>query len=109
MTAVDDLRSKSRIFYNDQKRTTLLGVKVKIKVQPTVSHEGPEGKQVYSSSTLSLNSAQGRGVLSTPSPAALRPERESVTIVQKSWWAPDRSGCLRKMSPPRSIPGTFSP
>jgi len=49
------------MLYDDKKRTVLLSVKVKIKVQLNVSHEGPEGKQVYSS-TLSLTSTLDRGV-----------------------------------------------
>jgi len=54
----------------------LLNVKVKIKVQPTVSHEGPEGKKLYNS-TLSLTSTLDRGVLSKPRPGRFAPGKES--------------------------------
>ena len=52
-----------------------------------VGHEGPEGKQMYSS-TLCLTSALGEGGWSTPHPGSLTSGKDPVTIVQEAGWAP---------------------
>ena len=57
------------------------------KVHTRTGHEGPDGKEMYSS-TLSLTSALDAGGRSTPRPGRFTPGKEPVPIVQEAGWAP---------------------
>jgi len=54
--------------------------KGKGEVHPSIGHEGPEGKQMYSS-TLPSTSALDGGGWSTPQPSRYTPGKDLVTIV----------------------------
>ena len=92
-----------------------------------IGHEGPEGKQMYSS-TLSLTSALGGDGWSTSHPGPLTSGKDPVPIVQEAGWAPGqvwtgaenlaptgirsptrsaRSESLYRLSYPGPLPGFF--
>jgi len=60
--------------------------KGKGKIHPRISHEGPEGQKIYSS-TLSLTSALDGVGVQRHSSTALAP-RDTVLILQRAGWAP---------------------
>jgi hypothetical protein len=59
----------------------------KANVYPTTGHEGPEGKQRYTS-TVSLTSALGADGWSTPRHGRFSPGKNSVPIEYEAGWAP---------------------
>ena len=61
--------------------------KGKGKGHPITGHEGPEGKQMYSS-TLPSTSALDGGGWSTPRPGRFTPGKDPVPIVKETGWAP---------------------
>ena len=64
--------------------------KIKGKVRPRTSHEGPEEEKRYSS-TLSLTSALDGGWVVNATPRPLYPRvRDHVPIVQEAGWATGR-------------------
>ena len=88
---------------------TLCG-KGKGKVHPRTGHEGPKGKQRYSS-TLSLTSAlDGRG-RSMPCPSSFTPGKDPIPIVWEARWDPELVGMGAENLVPHwdSIPGPSSP
>ena len=84
--------------------------KGKGKVLPRTGHEDPEGEQMYSSTlslTLALDGVGGQ----RRAPATLPPGKTRYTLYRKLGGPQDRSGRVRKISPPHrdSIPGPSSP
>ena len=63
------------------------GIKGKDKVLPITGHEGPEGKQMYSSTLPSTSALDGGWVVST-TPRPPYPGKDPVPIVQEAAWAP---------------------
>ena len=73
--------------------------KGKGKGHPITVHEGPEGKQVYSStlpSTSALDVVGGQ----RHAPAALSPGKTRYPLYRRLGWPQDRSGRVWKISPP---------
>jgi hypothetical protein len=83
--------------------------KGKGKVHPRKGHEGPVGEQMYSStlpSTLALDGLGGQ----PHAPAALPPGKTRYLLYRRLDGPQDRSGRLRKISPPSGFdPRTFQP
>ena len=76
------------------------------KAHPLTGHEGPEGKERYSS-TLSLTSALDVGGWSTPRPGRFTTAKETRYPLYRRLGGPqERSGEVRKISPP---PPGFDP
>ena len=84
--------------------------KGKGKDHPITGHEGPEGKQMYSS-TLPSTSALDVGGWSTPRPGRFTPGKDPVPIVQEAGWAPRpvRTGAENLATQRDSIPGPSNP
>jgi hypothetical protein len=83
----------------------------KDKGHPITDHEGPEGKQRYSS-TLSLTSALDGGWVVSTTPRPLYPHERPGIHCTGGWVGPQgRSGRVQKIPPPHrdSIPGPSSP
>ena len=57
-------------------------------MSPTTGHEGPKGKQSYSS-TLSLTSTLDGDGWSTPRPGRFTPRKDPVPIVLEAGWVPE--------------------
>jgi len=84
--------------------------KGKDKAHPTTGHEGPEG-EYRCSSTLSVTSALGGGVVkATPRPLYPR-ERDTVTILLEAGWAPEQvwMGAGKSRPPPGFDPRNVQP
>ena len=80
------------------------------KVHPRTGHEGPKGKQRYSS-TLSLTSALDGSGWSMPRPSSFTPGKDPILIVWEAGWAPGlvRMGSENLVPHWDSIPGPSSP
>ena len=102
-------RPKTALFTTDN-ITYKLFIYVKGKGLPRTGHEGPEGKQMYSS-TLPSTSALDEGGWSTPRPGRFTPGKDPVGIVQEAGWAPGPVWTGAESLPPHrySIPGPSSP
>jgi len=84
--------------------------KGKGQVHPRTGHEGPKGKQRYSS-TLSLTSALDGSGWSMPCPSSFTPGKDPIPIVWEAWWAPGPVGMGAQNLVPHwdLIPGPSSP
>ena len=80
--------------------------KGKGKMHSRTGHEGPEGKQKYSS-TLSLTSALDGGVCLTPCPGRFTPGKTRYPLYKTLGGPKGRSGRVWKISPPP--PPEFDP
>ena len=76
-----------------------LGTQVKIQFAVQAALNGPEGKQMYSSTTSLTSALDGVGWL-TPRAGRLTPARGPVRLVKEPRSGPVRSGRLRKISSP---------
>ena len=81
----------------------LLGYKSAYKVLPRTGHEGPEGEQMYSSTLPSTSALDGGGDGQCHAPAALPPEKTRYPLYRRLVGPQDRSGRVRKISPPTGI------
>ena len=83
--------------------------KVKVKFAPRRGHDGPEGKQRYSS-TLSLTSALDEDMWLMPRPGRFTRGNDPVHILQDAEWVP---GSVWKnaenLTPPEFDPLTLQP
>ena len=87
----------------------LQSVKGKGKAHPRTGHEGPEGEWRYSS-ILSLTSALCGVGGQRQAPAALPPGKTRYPLYRRLSGPQDRSGRVRKISPPPGFdPGPSSP
>ena len=75
------------ILFNLQTERTSRRVLVKGTVHQRTGHEGPDGKQTYSS-TISLTSGLDRGQWSTPHPSCFSLRKHPKPILQEPGWAP---------------------
>ena len=89
ITFLDAVPSLANSLPFPQKYTSIprrvLGSKGKDKVHPRTGHEGPEGKQMYSSTLPSTSAIDGWSALP---PGRFTPRKDPVPIVQEAGWAP---------------------